>query len=323
MRGGGASEGLSVLPTFLVIGAGRAGTTSLHRWLAEHPDVFVSEMKETNYFAFEALQLAGDRTALPRGQKLFPIRSWQDYTELFRRAGARVARGEVSPTYLAWPSVPERIAARLPDVRLIAMLRHPVDRAYSSYLMHARDGRERRTFASAVRQELEGRADPTLSYGQLNYVRIGFYGRHLSAYMDRFDGARIHVELFDDLRSDLPALLRRVYRFLCVDDGFEPDTSIRMNPSGVPRRRILGPFLRKSPISRLVKASLPRALAQRAAPAWDRWRARRLVRPPLDRALRADLIDVYRRDILKLGPMVGRDLMGWLESDSLKRAGTM
>lgn len=307
---------LSALPSFLVIGAGKAGTTSLHRWLTEHPQVFVTRIKETNYFAYEASEREADDALRPHGHRQFSIRSWGEYLNLFRGAEAFDARGEVSPIYLAWPSVPERIAARLPDVRLIAVLRHPVDRAYSSYLMHARDSRERRSFAEAIRQELDGTGDRALSYGQLNYLRIGFYHAHLSHYWERFGSDRLHVELFDDLKTDPHALMRRVYRFIGVGEDFEPDLSARLNPSGLPRRRVLAPLLRKSRVSRALRALVPPAFQPRAERAFERWRAGHLVKPPLDPALRADLIERYRDDIIQLDHRLGRDLSGWLEDGS-------
>lgn len=296
-----------------MIGAGKGGTTSLHRWLAGHPQVFMSRIKETNYFAYEACEAAQDESVLPRGRPAFPVRSWDAYLELFRDAGDFTARGEASPTYLAWPSVPEAIAARLPGVRLVAVLRSPVDRAYSSYLMHARDGRERRSFEDAVRQELEGSADPGLSYGQLNYVRIGYYHQHLARYWAIFGPDRVHIELFDDLKRDPDGLLRRLCRFLGVDEGFEPDLSARLNPSGVPRSRLLAPLLRKNRVSRMARALLPRSLEPKAELAFDRWRSRRLVKPPLDSALRAELIERYREDISRLEDRLGRDLSAWRE----------
>ena len=302
-----------MLPNFLVIGAGKGGTTSLHHWLAAHPQVFVTPVKETNYFAYRACQLAADACTTPEAHPFFPIRSWEDYVALFRRAGAFVARGEVSPTYLAWPAVAESIAVRLPGVRLIAILRNPVDRAYSSYLMHTRDGRERRSFAEAIRQELDGTTDPTLSYGQRNYLQIGFYDQHLSMYWKQFDAARFHIELYNDLILDPGGLLRRVYEFLGVNENFENNPSSRLNPSGVPSSRLLAPLLRKDRLSRVARVFLPERLRPRAERALDRWRARQLVKPPLDPAFRAELTARYCDDIRRLEQRLGRNLSAWLE----------
>ncbi len=302
----------TVKPNFLVIGAGKGGTTSLHRWLAEHPRVHVSPIKETNYFTWET---RGDAPpGEPLGRMEFPVRSWEEYLALFAGGAGAVARGEVSPSYLSRPAVPARIAERLPDVRLIAVLRHPVERAYSSYLMHARDGRERRSFAEAVRQEIDGTADPNLAAGQLRYLRIGHYHRHLSRYWERFPEEQIHIELFDDLKADPGALIGRVYRFLGVDAGFRPDLSARLNPSGIPRRSLLAPFLRKNRFSRLVRRLLPAGWVPGVERAYDGWRGRQLVKPPLDPALRRELIERFRDDIERLGERLSRDLSPWLES---------
>jgi len=303
----------SVLPNFLVIGAGKAGTTSLHRWLGAHPQVFVTALKETNYFAYAAHALDPAGCISTASKPAFPIRGWDEYLTLFRRAASFDARGEVSPAYLAWPGVPERIAERIPGARLVAILRHPVDRAYSSFLMHSRDGREKRSFEEAVRQEIDETADLTLAYGQLNYLRIGLYDQHLSRFFRRVDAARIHVELYDDLVSNPAGLLRRIYRFLGVDETFVADLSTRLNPSGVPRSRLLAPLLRKSRVSNLARAFPVRAIVPRAERIVDRWRARHLVKPPLDPALRAALITRFSDDVRRLEIRLGRDLSAWLE----------
>jgi hypothetical protein len=305
-------EDSPVLPNFLVIGAGKGGTTSLHRWLGAHPQVFVATIKETNYFAYVAQRTATGALDGPVRSQIFPVRAWENYQALFRDAEKFAARGEVSPMYLALPGVPEKIADRLPDARLVVILRHPVDRAYSSYLMHSRDGREHRSFAQAVREELDGTCDAQLAYGQRNYLQIGYYHHHLSRYWQHFDPQRCHVELYDDLVADPHALLRRVYRFIGVDTGFEPDMSTRMNPSGIPRSRIIAPLLKKNRVSRVVRALLPGRLHQNVEQIFDRWRAAQLVKPPLDAALRASLTAKYQDDIHRLAETLGRDLSDWL-----------
>jgi hypothetical protein len=274
------------LPSFLVIGASRAGTTSLWRWLGEHPEIFVSPIKETNYFAHPG-----------RPSERFPVTTPEAYERLFAAAGTAVAVGEVSPIYLSRSALAaERIRRALPAVRLVASLRHPADRAFSNYLLQVQAGRERRT----VREAFEHYAD---------YVREGGYYERLRDFYDRFEPDRIRILLFDDLLDDAPRLLRDLFAFLGVDASFEPDTSVRHNPGGVPRRPWLHHLLSRSRVARA---------ARRVAPAGLRRAVRRardldLTRPPeLPADLRARLVAFYRHDVERTQELVGRDLSHWL-----------
>src|SRR5436309_11753413 len=132
------------LPNFLIIGAAKAGTTSLYHYLRQHPDIYMSPVKEPAYYASASVAARSGRS---RG-----IRTRAAYERLFAAAGAERARGEASPQYLNDDAAPDRIAADLRDVRLIVSLRNPVDRAYSSYLGRVAGGTERRRVDEAMRR---------------------------------------------------------------------------------------------------------------------------------------------------------------------------
>ena len=124
------------VPTFLIIGAPKAGTTSLHYYLAEHPEVYVySKLKEVRFFAYDA----DNPSHAAKGGREFPITTWEDYQALFDDAAGFPAIGESSPQYLGSLHAAERIASRLPNVRIIAVLRNPVDRAVSAFLQDVRN----------------------------------------------------------------------------------------------------------------------------------------------------------------------------------------
>jgi hypothetical protein len=126
-----------MLPNFIVIGAAKAGTTALYWYLAEHPAVFMSPVKETNFFAY-GLDDAGQLLyGIPELHQ-FPVTTLSEYEKLFANAGDAAAVGEASPIYLECPQAAGRIRTRIPDARLICGLRDPVERAYSDYLMYLR-----------------------------------------------------------------------------------------------------------------------------------------------------------------------------------------
>ena len=121
-------------PDFIIAGVAKAGTTSIYRYLGEHPEVGLSRKKELNFFAFEDARI---RAAWPH--LLYPATTWDEYLASFPATDVRIV-GEASPIYFESELAPAAISARLPQVKIIISLRSPVERAYSGYLMHVRDG---------------------------------------------------------------------------------------------------------------------------------------------------------------------------------------
>ena len=199
------------LPTFVGIGVPRAGTTWLHEWLAAHPHVYMpTRRKEIRFF---------DRHY---GRGL----GWYEgfFASTDGNGNGYRAIGEISPQYLYCPDCPKRIAEALPESKLLLMLRHPVDRAYSNYGFLV----QRKNFRGSFREFLEIRPQA---------LEKGFYGRYVQRYLDYFDRARILPLLFEETFADLPAAGRRVADFLDVDASRFPNGAAgrAVNSSSVPR----------------------------------------------------------------------------------------
>jgi hypothetical protein len=271
----------------------------------------MSPIKETNFFAYRAM---GEREAgeEPDEATSYPVRTLDEYSRLFEGAGSATAIGEVSPRYLADSRVIEGIAATLPDVRLLAIVRDPVERAYSSFLFHTRDGRETRTFVTAIEQELEGRQPDGLRFGQRHYVALGFYDRLLAPFYECFGARRIRVFLYDDLARDSVAFVREVFGFLGVDPTFVPDTSVRHNAGGTLPGRLSRFLFAKRPWKIRLRRSLPGGLRSGVQGWIERVRASRLEVPPLPDETRFRLAALYADDVSRLEARIGRDLGGWL-----------
>jgi hypothetical protein len=288
------------MPDFLVIGAYKSGTTTVHHALRAHPAIFLPSRTEPTFFAF---QDAGPDTH-PQARE--SIRDVDAYRALFRPAPAEALRGEVSPAYLAHPAACANIARHAPDARLVAVLRHPVERAYSDYLMYVRDGLEPYTDFGRALDEQDERRLAGLPTGY--YVSTGYYGAQLEPYYERFGRERVLVLLFEDLTRDLRSGMRQIYRFLGVDEDVEPPVDGAFNVSGVPR----GPAVRAAMRFRRAAAPLFRPVVpQRAKHAVDRALQRRLDRPPLLADDRARLLEAYHQDIDRLEVLIGRDLSAW------------
>jgi hypothetical protein len=297
-----------MMPNFLVIGAARSGTTSLYRYLGSHPEIYMSPVKEPNFFAQDEGRF--DFGASAPGQRIRTRLSVFDsakYEALFAGVTDEKAIGEASPSYLGSPGAAERIQRTIPAARLIAILRHPAERAYTNYMGRLRDGRESSLDPyEAIGGALRGESPPWRSEV---YISQGFYHERLRPFYERFDRKQIQVCLFDDFVRDPRAVLRGLFSFLGVDPGFELSTSTVHNPSG----RITNPLLRfawvkSKPLGARLGTRVPSSIH---AAVW-RLIQRNLSRPPLPADLRAALIERYRPDVLALEKLLGRDLSNWL-----------
>jgi len=211
------------LPNFLIIGAQKAGTTSLYEYLRQHPQVYMSPVKEPHFFTYEG-------EARPSADI---VTQWSQYLALFAGAqGHHVAIGEASPSYLHAHHAPERIHRYLPDVRLIAILRNPVERAFSNWVHNVEHGRERLSFPEALARE-EERMRQGAGY-VFDYRWKGFYAAHLSRYLALFPRDHLRVYLFDELRAKPAWVMRDLFEFLEIDPDFQARLE-RHNVSGIPK----------------------------------------------------------------------------------------
>lgn len=296
------------LPNFLVIGAGRAGTTSLHHYLGQHPDVYLPAVKSPGHFVW-CERPAIDDPHVRALVRTYAVPDARDYEALFDGVRGERAVGEVSPVYLATTRAAPRIASRLPGVRLVAILRHPVDRAYARFVGRLRDGFERRAdFAEVVRDERRAPLVRDVAFG--TYLASGVCHHVLASYFDRVPRERIRIHLFEDFARDPAAVMADLFRFLDVDPGFVPRTGRRHNASG---GVIRNPALRLVwTRSARLRAALRLHLPEAARDAVFRAFTAGLVMPPLDPSLRAELTELFRDDIERLQALLDRDLSHWL-----------
>jgi hypothetical protein len=294
------------LPTFIVIGAGKTGTSSLYRYLMQHPDIYMSPVKEPLFFAFggRALNFNGPGDAEMNWRA---VTSLDAYQALFERGAGRRARGEASSAYLYYPEAAQRLHAMAPDTKLIVTLRCPADRAYSNYLHALLSGREPLwDFEQALHAE-PSRISQGWSHF-FHYRSKGWYHRQLRHWYELFPREQIMVNLYEDLRFEPAAMLRRIFHFLNVDPDYPIDAETRYNVSGPPWGIRLRLFLQRgSPLARRMlpdatRASLKTAvLKYTTGPSVTPWR------------VRDEMMKDYAPDIDQLANLIGRDLSGWFE----------
>ncbi len=302
------------LPNFLIIGAAKAGTNALYHSLRQHPQVYMSPWKEPKFFAFESEADLGFRAANGRDAPVNAsvILDQAEYEELFDDASDdELARGEASTHYLYVEKSPARIKALIPDARLIAVLRNPVDRAFSSYQHLVRDELEPLDFGAALDAESQRIAE---HYAYLyRYTDLGFYSEQLDRYEKTFPESQLCVLLYDDLRSDPEGTCRRIFSFLGVDEHFVPDMSGEYNRSGVPKNRVMHRLLNPSaPMKRRLWNVTPRFAREHLLDAQTKMVNRNLQRQTMPEPERDRLRDVFREEVGRLETRLGRDLSHWL-----------
>ena len=189
------------LPNFIIIGAARAGTTSLYAYLSQHPQIFMSPIKETRFFAYEG---PDTKTFLGRpNPNIFPITTLEEYRALFEPAKSELAIGEASPIYLESPVAAQRIKQLLPEAKILAILRNPADRAFSDYLLALRYGRADWKVEDAFGEDE-------------HYVQVGFYYGKLKRYFDLFPREQIKICLHADFSRDAISVMQDIFEYLGV-----------------------------------------------------------------------------------------------------------
>jgi hypothetical protein len=271
------------LPSFLGIGVPRAGTTWLHTLLSGHPEVYLpSRRKEVRYFD----------SYHDRGP------GWYEGFFCPPEEAARYhAIGEISPQYLYCEECPERIRTLLPGAKLIVMLRHPVDRAYSQFGFVI----QRRNYRGSFEEFLATRP---------RALEMGFYGRYLERYRRHFDPGQILPVLFERAVTEDGGVRGDLATFLGISEDLFPDQRERVNPSTVPRfpslssRAVtMGRRLRRLHLEPLVD------LAGRSG--LRRWITSGTRVPSLDQALKRELSRMYEGDFEVLERSWGIDLGVW------------
>lgn len=223
-----------IFPNFMVIGSSRSGTTSLYHHLREHPQVYVTPVLEPRFFAFEGdnLDYRGPGDHLLRARV---ITTAADYVALFDDVIAETAVGEVSPAYLSSTSAPHCIRRYVPNAKIIAILRNPVERAISSFRLEQLDGFETALSLDVALDLEEERIRANWSY-VWRYRYRGLYYTHLRRYFDLFPRSRIKVLRYEDWDDNNGVtLLREVFSFLGVDNKALPEHTVRLNSTRVDR----------------------------------------------------------------------------------------
>jgi len=313
------------LPTFLIVGAVKAGTTSLHEYLMQHPEVYMSPVKETNHFSDEDMDFEhfnidyrqdvghnlDQYLSGPMDKKIHiaHVRTWEQYCTLFKNVKKEKAIGEVSNSYLYCPSTAQAIFSKLPNVKIVMVLRNPVDRLFSQYVMNLKLGK---IIEQDLIKEIENDHSKTFKGWGVShlYTEVGMYFEQVKRYYDVFPREQIKVILFDDFKANASATISDLFQFLDVSD-YQVDTEKRYNEAGMPRFGKLNYWMTQIGLYGIFKRIFPDNIKQRLKSLAFTNKGV----PSITSEERKYLEQIFRDDINDLSKLIHRDLGHWFTQE--------
>jgi len=308
------------VPNFFIAGAAKSGTTAVARYLEEHPQVYMSPIKEPSYFARDIIPVLQpsnwDRNQ--RGLDKYlngPMQErrggcvldWDSYLKLFRKATDEIAIGEASTAYLISPNAPLEIRSEIPHARIIIMLRSHVERAFSTYLMFCRNGRLRASFSEIIRSSGSDR----LSDWKRLLLETRKIAPGVKRFLTVFPPGQIRWYFHEEFSQSPLTVMKSIHEFLGIDPAFQPDVARRHNEELLPKVPLLHRMSQMAGLSNLANRAMP----QGVRPLLRRTLFRTGPLPGISPGDRAILVEHFREDIAQLSNLVERDLSHWARID--------
>jgi len=286
-----ASQHPHAWPSFFIVGAPKAGTTSLFRYLGQHPDIFTPAIKEPHYFCPE----------LARELQIERIADQSKYLSLFAAAGNTQLAGEASTSYLRASEAPQRIRQQVPEARIIILLREPGERAFSHYLMRWRAGGFRLSFAEGLARYRQDEHECRL-FRQL-VIEPGMYSAQIARYLDVFGHDRVKILLAEELLAEPAKTVEQTLTFLGITGAVPLTHFTTHNDYRAPRTPLSLWLLRQKHHLRFLKPWIPAQLKWRIV---NRFFNRRADKPRMSEEERVMLNNIYDADIKSLRHIIGR-----------------
>lgn len=297
------------LPNLLIVGAAKCGTSSLHKYLDQHPQIFMSEVKEPRFISSQVTRFPlngpGDHKV-----EAWYVKDYEGYTKLFKGSEGYPVVGESSADTLYFYERTIPVIKRYHgDPKIIIMLRNPVKRAFSAYQHLVRDLREELSFEDGLREEPNRIRDNwELIY---HYTAASLYYDSVKAFLDNFTSVKII--LTEDQEKRPQQVLRDIFRFLEVDENCDINTEIRYNMSGKPKSQWLHQFFFEGNVARrfaqpIVRTLFSRETRMRIA---QKIQEKNLTRLTINPDTKRRLHEYFEEDIRKMETLLNRDLSVW------------
>lgn len=298
------------MPDFLCIGAGKSGTTSLYFYLKEHPEIFLPEIKEIRFFH------CVDSPPLYMNQFPEVVCEFEKYVKLFDKAKNKKC-GDISPQYLYYHNVTinniKKYHPGYKKLKFIVIIRQPLERIVSQYVMNIEKGLEFLSFDRAIEKEKERLLDPKI-IPALHYLNVSLYYKQLKAYIEEFGLENVKIYLFEEFKGRLLWVLQDIFSFLEINPDFIPrNLKIRYNVSGIPKSKIHKFFYESLlKINKYFKFS--RFVSQGIKDYLKFWIAEKImIKPKI--TINEQIFEYLKKnldeDIKKLEELIKKDLSSW------------
>lgn len=308
------------VPNLFIVGAAKAGTTSLHNYLNKHHNIFMSPIKEPHYFSKDIrcdnfddyyrkhscydIKDYLQKSPLKLKHSAYNIEKIEDYLQLFREVKEEQYIGEASVGYLYSEKAAEEISMFNQDAKVVIVLRHPVERAFSHWLMDLKGNDVCRTsFLDAISkdQQIENKG-----WGKSHlYIELGLYYKQVKRYLDVFPREQVSVLFYDDFKNDQESFINKIFNFLCID-SIKIDFSIKKNTSNLPRLPWLNRTLELVGLKDFIKLYLPSKFIKKLKKISNKSQI-----PSLSKADRNTLNKYFENDIILLESLLKVDLSHW------------
>jgi len=280
-------------PNFFIVGAAKAGTSSLYAYLKNTEGVYMSPLKETNYFSPTFAHLVN----------MSRVKNKDDYLKLFRGVTDEKAIGEVSPVYLRDARSPDLIKKTIPNAKIIICLRNPVQRAFSHYLMHLRGGYATRTFSEAFQNFINSKEKDDRF--QQTIINPGFYFEITKRYVQLFGQSQVKIIIFEEFVKNQKEFFREILRFLDVDSEIPKNIGKVYNQYLETRNKLTRSIIRNKIIRKIAKNTLKQKTSYSII---NKILSKEGKKPELTSEEKTKLWKIYQSDIIKLEEFLNRSL---------------
>ena len=300
----------SKLPNFLIVGAAKSGTSSLHNYLNQHPEVFMPSYTSEGMKVKEPRFLIKD---LVKHRLHNGVWTWEEYKSLFNDVVDEKAIGESTVLYLyyykaAIKNIKEKLGN---NVKIIIILRNPIDRAYSAFQHVSRGFKEQNLFEESLEIE-DGRLERDRNLTPMvMYKDMGLYHDMVKSYKENF--SNVHVIIYDDFRDDTENEMKKTYQFLGISANADIDYVTRHNIGGKRWKndKMKYLFMKENPIKSILKRIIPKVLRRELRNNLVTVSTNKV--PPMEDHTRIMLKDFFRHDVKKLSTLLNRDLTNWIK----------
>ena len=285
---------MATLPNFFIVGAPKAGTTSLYEYLKNIPGIYMPKIKEPNYFSIS--------TVVENDPRLNPIREKSKYLKLFKNVKNEKIIGEASTSYLADPMAPKLIHQMIPNARIVISLRDPLERLFSHYLMNILDNQLKLSFHDELQKELKcSRGFEYESPGIR--LKASFYYEDVKRYLDFFGSKQVKIIIFEEFIKNPKGTINEILGF-CGLNYTQDELKDVHNPFVQPRGQVSKFILTNRTIVKLAKKIIPKSNRKILR---KKVFTKKVAKPEMEKNDKEVLVNLFQNDVKKLKTLIGHD----------------